>query len=92
MDRFTYKKQTIMKEEEFLKQISLILDVPLSLMHSETQTAIKETYKQYAAEVSRERATKYAHKRDSSKKPEFLLYYQDWYDDYDNWIKEQEEQ
>ena len=79
-----------MKEEEFLKQISLILDVPLSLMHSETQTAIKETYKQYAAEESREKATKYAHER-NLQNPLFLLYYQDWYDDYDNWIKEQEE-
>ncbi len=41
-------------------------------------------------EVSRERATKYAYER-SPKKSLFLLYHQDWYDDYDQWLKEKGE-
>ena len=87
MDRLTYKKQTMKAEE--LKQTRYI---GVAMNGEKLYTFNEEDLEQYAAEVSRERATKYAHKRDSSKKPEFLLYYQDWYDHYDNWLKEQEEQ
>ncbi len=41
----------------------------------------------YTNEVSRGRATKYACDR-NPEKPLFLLYHQDWYEDYDKWLDE----
>ena len=46
---------------------------------------------QYGDKVSRERACQFAHEMNSNKKPLFLIYYQDWYGDYDNWLKKKEE-
>ena len=86
MDRFTYKKQTMKAEE--LKQTRYI---GVAMNGEKLYTFNEEDLEQYAAEVSREMAAKFACEMNFNERADFRELPEEYYDDYDNWIKQQEE-
>ena len=72
--------------EDFKKKYS-------NLTSADLQTFIygwKAGY-EYAAEVSREMAAKFACEMNFNERADFRELPEEYYDDYDNWIKQQEE-
>ena len=81
-----------MKSEKLKKQFTETYCWPDEDVHyAGFKSKLRELLEQYAAEVSREMAAKFACEMNFNERADFRELPEEYYDDYDNWIKQQEE-